>query len=335
MGMGKHIWELDQETFKETMKIMMLGGALTYNLTTMFIKLSILSFYLRFSVERSFRIAVYLVMFIAFGYSIPNAFLFLYVCRPIPSYWDWAIQGTCINQQAIFDASNILNMVTDFMILLLPFWMLRPLRLPLSKTLGIGLILAAGGFVCGVSTMRMVTGITGAGNMDITWHYPVNLIWCLVEEYIGLICACLPCLKAFVSRFYPSCFVFSPDFDKRIAASFPFLSHSSINDSNTHLNGNGGYGGHEKNGTNATASGDGENKNDGGRRAWWRLRGAGVCSGISAGPTKTGSKVTGTAGSELRSASRPCSSFDVDVEAAKGQSSEKTRGAVPVTEEEK
>jgi len=25
--------------------------------------------------------------------------------------------------------------------------------------------------------MRMVTGITGAGNMDITWHYPVNLIW--------------------------------------------------------------------------------------------------------------------------------------------------------------
>jgi len=143
--MGKHIWDLDYETFSQTMKIMMLGGALTYNLTTMFIKLSILSFYLRFSIDRAFRIVVYFVMFMAFGYSIPNAFLFLFVCKPIPSYWDWTIPGTCINEQAIFDASNILNMVTDFLILLLPFWMLRPLRLPRAKKIGVALILAAGG----------------------------------------------------------------------------------------------------------------------------------------------------------------------------------------------
>lgn len=25
--------------------------------------------------------------------------------------------------------------------------------------------------------MRMVTAMRGAGNPDITWHYPVNLIW--------------------------------------------------------------------------------------------------------------------------------------------------------------
>jgi hypothetical protein len=31
--------------------------------------------------------------------------------------------------------------------------------------------------VCGVSLVRMVTGITGANNPDITWHYAVNLVW--------------------------------------------------------------------------------------------------------------------------------------------------------------
>lgn len=165
-GMGKHLWEIDLETFQDTMKVtihffffpsiledshsdpkqlLMFGGALTYALTTMFIKLSILSFYLRFSIDTSFRVAVYLVMFISVGYSIPSAFLFLYVCRPMRSFWDLTVPGTCINRQAIFDAGNILNMVTDYMILLLPFWMLRPLLIPLSKKLGIGCILAAGG----------------------------------------------------------------------------------------------------------------------------------------------------------------------------------------------
>jgi hypothetical protein len=198
MAMGKHIWEVDLHTFSETMKIMMLGGALTYNLTTMFVKLSILSFYLRFSVDRAFRVAVYIVMFIAVGYSIPNAFLFLFNCRPIQSYWDWTIpQEYCIDQQKIFDASNILNMATDFLILLLPIWILRPMRVPLLRKIGIALILMAGGFVCGVSTFRMVVGMQGAGNEDITWHYPVNLIWWYVLPPFFLLSSSLTFLSSF------------------------------------------------------------------------------------------------------------------------------------------
>jgi hypothetical protein len=124
----------------------MIGGAMTYNLSTLFIKLSILSFYLRFSVDRAFRIAVYFVMFVTVGYTLPNALLFLYICKPMAFYWDWAIpNGTCINQQAAFDSANILNMITDFAILLLPIWMLRPLHAPLLKKIGISFVLMAGG----------------------------------------------------------------------------------------------------------------------------------------------------------------------------------------------
>lgn len=119
---------------------------MTYNLCTLFIKLSILSFYLRFSVERAFRMAVYLVMFVTIGYTLPNAFLFLYICRPMAYYWDRSIPGgMCINDQAAFDAANFLNMLTDYAILLLPIWMLQPLRRPLLKKIGITLVLMTGG----------------------------------------------------------------------------------------------------------------------------------------------------------------------------------------------
>ncbi|KAH6847666.1 hypothetical protein B0I37DRAFT_431444 [Chaetomium sp. MPI-CAGE-AT-0009] len=312
MGMGKHIWELDYVTFRETMKIMMLGGAFTYSFTTMFIKLSILSFFLRFSMDRAFRLAVYVVMFISVGYSVPQILLFLYVCTPIGSYWDWTIPGTCINQQAIFDAGNILNMLTDFMILLLPIWMLRPMRVPLVKKLGVMLVLMTGGFVCAVSLLRMVMGKTGENNPDITWHYPVNLIWCLVEEYLGIICACLPSLKAFCKHFYPKLFLFAPDIDERVAASFPFSSFRA--DTLADGNGNG-------NGSDLNRGNNNSVPRDGGRRAWWSLRRAGVSSASSVvghgeGVERGGKgEVDGEGSGE-------------DVEAARGVPDEKAVGGV-------
>ncbi|KAK4186947.1 hypothetical protein QBC35DRAFT_386072 [Podospora australis] len=226
MGMGKHMWDIPFPDFQKVMKLGMIGGAFTYNITTLFIKVSILSFFLRFSlVDHKFRFAVYVVIFLAVGYTIPNAFLFLYICRPMEYYWDWLLPGggTCINQQAAFDSANILNMATDFLILLLPIWMLRPIRASLFKKIGICLILMTGGFVCAVSTMRMVTAFTGASNQDISRHYVTNLIWCIVEQDVGLICACLPSLRAFTKRFFPNLFIFSPAFEERLTSTIgPF-----------------------------------------------------------------------------------------------------------------
>jgi hypothetical protein len=48
----------------------------------------------------------------------------------------------------------------------------------------------------------------------------------LVEEYIGVTCACLPLLKAFSKRFFPNLFVFDPAFEQRLSSSLglPFGS---------------------------------------------------------------------------------------------------------------
>jgi len=144
-GLGKHGWDVPLVDFQKFMKIGMIGGAFTYNLATLFIKISILSFYLRFSVDRAFRYTVYLVMLVTVGYTVPNAILFLYVCRPMQGYWDFSIPSECVNMNAAFHTANTLNMVTDFAILLLPIWMLKPLRAPLLKKIGVTLILMAGG----------------------------------------------------------------------------------------------------------------------------------------------------------------------------------------------
>ncbi|KAK5651200.1 hypothetical protein OQA88_12707 [Cercophora sp. LCS_1] len=220
-GLGKHMWDISLADFQKFLKVGMIGGLLTYNIATLFIKMSILCFYLRFSVERAFRFAVYFVMLVTVGYTIPNAILVLYACRPMRGYWDLTVQDKqCVNLDAAFHTANTLNMVTDFAILLLPIWMLRPMQVPLSKKIGVALILMAGGFVCAISLMRMIRAFMGIDDPDISFHYTENLIWWIVELQFGIICACLPCIKPFVKRYFPGLPFFDPQLEHRVVSSF-------------------------------------------------------------------------------------------------------------------
>ena len=40
--------------------------------------------------------------------------------------------------------------------------------------------------------MRTITAMTGANNMDITWHYPVNLIWWYVPIFYPIPASPIP-----------------------------------------------------------------------------------------------------------------------------------------------
>mgnify|MGYP003633768105 CR=1 FL=1 len=119
-------------------------GAVTYNMSTLFTKVAILLFYLRLSTDFRFRCVTYAVMFVAVGYSLAGGFAFLYLCRPLPKYWDFSIPGKCSNFGAAFLAGAALNVATDVALLLLPLWLLHPLKLPLRQKIGVTLILMTG-----------------------------------------------------------------------------------------------------------------------------------------------------------------------------------------------
>ena len=102
-------------------------------------------FYLRFTTDRSFNLAAYLVLFVVVGYSIVGGFGFLFLCRPIEAVWDYALPKSCVNIMAWYITCAALNVATDCVILFLPIWLLRPLRVPLPQKLALTLVLMAGG----------------------------------------------------------------------------------------------------------------------------------------------------------------------------------------------
>lgn len=113
------------------------AGVPLYNLATFFIKISILAFYLRFSWELSFRIVVYIVGFMVLAYSCVNVIGSLtLVCSNA---------SKCKSIFTIFIACASMNVATDVAILVLPLWILHPMRLSVGRRLAISLLLMAGG----------------------------------------------------------------------------------------------------------------------------------------------------------------------------------------------
>lgn len=117
-----------------------------YGLSIMLTKVSILVFYLRFSLHRAFRIVVYADMAVVILYSLVGTFEWLYACKPISKSWDLTIStGSCINQVKLFIFSGAMNTITDVVTLILPVIMMWGVQLPLRQKIGVIFVFLTGG----------------------------------------------------------------------------------------------------------------------------------------------------------------------------------------------
>jgi len=121
-------------------------AAICYNFGTLCIKASIICFYLRFAVaNRPFRVFSFCLLFVVIGYTVASAFTFLYLCQPMQKYYDASIPGTCLDMYSQYLAAACLNSVTDVTLLVMPFWLLYPLRVSFRQKVAVGLVLMPGG----------------------------------------------------------------------------------------------------------------------------------------------------------------------------------------------
>ncbi|KAL0933783.1 uncharacterized protein CTRU02_210582 [Colletotrichum truncatum] len=201
-GAGHHIWDVSKADAIFFHKLSMIDLA-AYSLSILFTKASIIVFYLRFPLKKVVRVVVYFVMFATVAYSAAGALAWVYLCTPMAKIWEPELPGTCVDRAMWWLMLAVSNVATDLAILLLPIWILSPLSLRLVKKIEMTVFLMAGGFVIGPSIARMVMIPIGFNNTDFTWTASISIIWCVVEANFGIICTCLPFLKAFMKHVAP------------------------------------------------------------------------------------------------------------------------------------
>lgn len=165
----------------------------------MFSKLSILVLFLRYLPQKPKK-AIYATIVVVILYSLIGSFEWLYACQPFEKYWDLSITyGSCIEWSKITIFSGVMNITTDSVILLLPIFMLRKVRLPRWEKIGLTLVVMTGGLyaptqislevecadvrnsVLVISIVRLKTTVDMTSNLDITWESVRNGIWWLVH----------------------------------------------------------------------------------------------------------------------------------------------------------
>jgi hypothetical protein len=93
-------------------------------------KIAIISSYLRFIQDNTFRLIMYMTVFVTFGLLICGIFVSLFQCKPISGAWNFDANGSCINYIDYLYASSAINIFTDIVLCALPIphlWKLREL----------------------------------------------------------------------------------------------------------------------------------------------------------------------------------------------------------------
>ncbi|EDU41784.1 integral membrane protein [Pyrenophora tritici-repentis] len=213
-GYGRPWKTLPMET-RLTARKWFYGANIIYKIVLMFNKVSVVCLYYRiFAVTTSsFRIACHIMntWIVVTGLSFAIATVFQ--CTPIAAFWDHSIKGAkCFKNEPWWISYATVQISTDFMLLAMPARQIMKLSMGKAEKLGIALVFGTGGFVTFASIYRATTIARSASNPDPTLGPVPATIWSVIEANAGIVCACLPMLRA------PFLRLFGPLFTSRVGS---------------------------------------------------------------------------------------------------------------------
>ncbi|KAJ5279283.1 hypothetical protein N7478_004655 [Penicillium angulare] len=203
-GLGRHMWDVPATYFSPWFSKFNLIAAIFYCAGTGFTKCSVLIFYLRIFPSRNFHIAVWVLIFIAAGYSVASILANILSCHPVAKSWDSTITtGYCMNRPVFYFANAGLGIFTDFATVAVPIPWIRRLQMQLRQKIAVCAILAMGCFVGIVSCVRLASLYTLLTSIDLTWTTTDALMWCAIELNLGIFGGCVTAIRPFIRQYLP------------------------------------------------------------------------------------------------------------------------------------
>lgn len=118
-----------------------------YTPTIFLAKLSILLLYFRIFVTAKGSKTYYAIHFLIwfnFLFYLSNVPAEIWTCIPREKIWNPTLAGKCLDNHAIIISGGVINVVSDFGILLIPLVSIGRLQMPLEKKIGVSAVFATG-----------------------------------------------------------------------------------------------------------------------------------------------------------------------------------------------
>ncbi|KAF4630434.1 hypothetical protein G7Y89_g7705 [Cudoniella acicularis] len=204
-GLGRHIEEQLPE-WRRPYAIADLVASLSYSMSAMFVKLSLLAFYLRLSPNGMFRKLTYAMMVVSASFGVSSVIAAGVQCVPVSMLWDSTQAGHCIDVNSFYFANAGIHIFTELLIYILPIHTLWKLHLPLRQKLGLCGLMGVGAMLIVISCYRIVTIRDLLASNDTTWNTVAPLMWYTIELNLAIFIACGPAFLSFFRRYLPMVF---------------------------------------------------------------------------------------------------------------------------------
>ena len=134
---------------------------------------------------------------------ISTAFLgvVIFQCIPVSWYWDYspadANKGTCVERNVLADTAYVhagISFISDWILGLLPIWLLWNVQISRNKRVGIAFMLGLG-LLCGVAaiTRTVYIGKLDSANFERNW---IGLALCsVIEPGLGIIASSIAAFR--------------------------------------------------------------------------------------------------------------------------------------------
>ncbi|KAF1813795.1 hypothetical protein P152DRAFT_292173 [Eremomyces bilateralis CBS 781.70] len=166
-----------------------------------FIKLSVAAMLLRIQRDTLWRVGMGACIVYLIVSAVVTMALQMTECKPMEFYWNKTIKGTCRSRQDVFNAvlgTSITLLLSDVLFALLPLTFIFSLRRPLRDKLVLAFLMSLG-LLCTIAGTRKliyVKEFQKLNEKDTTWSSVEMRVWAFAESYVGIMAACIPCLRA-------------------------------------------------------------------------------------------------------------------------------------------
>ncbi|KAK9779469.1 hypothetical protein SCAR479_03535 [Seiridium cardinale] len=228
-GLGLDMWNVspdgvDQVLYYFYWEEILYAFALALN------KISILLFYLRVFPQQSFRVMIFVMIGLNVGFALAFGLAVVFQCQPLDGAWrswDGEYQATCVNINYLGWSGAGVNILFDVATLMLPLRVLAQLTMSLRKKIQILAMFAVGFFVTLVSILRLRSMIEFGSTKNATQDYVEVGYWSTIEISIGIVCACMPAIRALLSHTFPLVFGGTRANSSGPASPYPFSNKKS------------------------------------------------------------------------------------------------------------
>ncbi|KAI1842227.1 hypothetical protein JX265_001413 [Neoarthrinium moseri] len=183
-----------------------------YNPILALVKSSVLLFMLRLGGHRkSVRYCIHGLNIFNIGLMVAIFVTVIFQCKPISYFWgrvaDPELQGTCVNTGAFYVSTAALTIVTDLLVLALPFWIFLRLKMALRVKLALMAVFLLGGVVTVVSILRLQwIAETSFYPSQVDPTYDIRFTYSAAETNLAIITASGPALRPLLVRWFPRFF---------------------------------------------------------------------------------------------------------------------------------